>query len=117
MLLHSLDPANGRRIGTEGASFTLLPLMHPADEARVVLLELAAGDCVPEHDADGRQLFCVLRGEGWVSGQDSNRVRIREMQAAQWSPGERHAAGTEQGMLAIAIEGSFTVEAPSLDGA
>jgi quercetin dioxygenase-like cupin family protein len=78
-------------------------------------MHLPAGGIVGEHEAMSGQLFCVVSGEGWVSGDDGERRAIKTHEAACWSRGERHAAGTETGLTAIVIEGDFTVAAPTGD--
>jgi len=51
----------------------------------------------------------------WVSGGDGERVVITAKRAACWSAGEKHAAGSDTGMTAIALEGNdFTVAANEL---
>jgi hypothetical protein len=67
---------------------------------------------VGEHEATVDQLFCVVDGEGWVSGPGGVRHPITALQAAHWRTGEQHAAGTESGLTAIVLEGgSFEVAA------
>jgi quercetin dioxygenase-like cupin family protein len=74
-------------------------------------MHLAPGGLVGEHEAMTAQLFCIVAGDGWVSGDDGQRQAIKSFEAALWTTGERHAAGTVRGMTAIVIEGEFTVEA------
>jgi gentisate 1,2-dioxygenase len=89
------------------------PLMGPYDTARAVILYLAPGEFVAEHPAASRQLFCVVAGSGWVSGPDGERVPIGAGRAAAWEAGERHAAGTDDGLTAVVLEGDgFEVAAP-----
>lgn len=69
-----------------------------------------------EHEAVVGQLFCVVDGEGWVSGSDRERRSIAAWQAAHWRPGELHAAGTATGLIAFVLEGdAFEVWARPLD--
>lgn len=51
------------------------------------------------------QLFCIVAGSGWVSGEDGTRVPIRTGEAAWWDRGEIHESGTDTGMTAIVLEG------------
>jgi len=60
------------------------------------------------HPAVVNQLFLVVEGEGWVRGKDdSEPVPIRAGQAAFWEAGEGHESGSEEGMVAIVIEGEL----------
>ncbi|WP_031305720.1 cupin domain-containing protein [Brevibacillus panacihumi] len=58
------------------------------------------------HPAVVDQLFLVVEGEGWVRGKDdSEPVPISAGQAAFWEAGEGHESGSEEGMIAMVIEG------------
>ena len=52
-----------------------------------------------------------MRGSGWVSGGDGVRHPIGEDHAAIIESGEPHAAGTSDGMVAIVVEGEFSLGA------
>ena len=109
MRLISFGPEAGHHVDRFGSSFTLTPLMSPSDTARTVCLHLEAGGSVGAHDALATQLFCVVNGEGWVSGDDGVPHAIQALEAAHWEAGERHAAGTDSGMVVVVIEGDFEV--------
>ena len=103
---------DGRHVDKFGSSFVLSPLTDPLGEARVACFHLGPGELVGEHEAVLGQLFCVVDGRGWVSGDDGVPVAIAAQQAAYWVVGERHAAGTDSAMTAIGLEGNdFTVAA------
>jgi len=61
-----------------------------APEAHVVVIEIAAGGVVGRHPAVVTQLFAVVRGSGWVSGDDGKREPIAAGEAVVWDPGEEH---------------------------
>ena len=112
MQLVSFGPDAGHHVDQFGSDFLLTPVMGVRDAARTVVMHLAAGGLVGAHEAGTVQLFCVVEGSGWVSGGDGVRHLIARHQAAHWTPGEVHAAGTDVGLVAVVIEGTFTVEAP-----
>ena len=115
MRLLTFDASVGRRIDRFGSDFVLSPLTDPNGQARVACMHLAPGGIVGEHEAIGQQLFCVVAGRGWVSGDDGQRAPIEPMQAAYWEHGELHAAGSDEGMVAVVLEGSeFTAWARDL---
>jgi len=59
---------------------------------------------IETHSVD--QLFLVVEGEGWVRGKDDSKpVPISAGQAAFWEAGEGHESGSEEGMVAMVIEG------------
>ena len=76
-----------------GSSFRLIRLLKSeTQEARVDIAYLAPGDQIARHRAGLPQLFCVLEGSGWVSGDDEIEHPITAGEAVFWSHGELHAA-------------------------
>ena len=112
MDLVSFGPDAGHHVDRFGSDFVLSPVMGSQDSARTVVVHLAPGSFVGEHEAVSEQLFCVVEGTGWVSGADGVRRTIERHQAAHWARGELHAAGTDVGLVAVVVEGTFTVTAP-----
>jgi quercetin dioxygenase-like cupin family protein len=102
---YRFDPAVGRRVTLHGSRFTQAALTGPEGGARAVCLHLPPGGLVGRHRAATRQLFCVVAGDGWVSGPDRERVPVAAGQAAFWEPGEEHEAGTDTGLVAVVLEG------------
>jgi hypothetical protein len=105
MRRYFFEATDGRPVRDFGSDFVLSPLTDPDGRARAVCFHLAAGGCVGEHEASVGQLFCVVSGEGWVSGPDGVRQPIGPFQAARWETGERHASGTATGLVAMVLEG------------
>jgi len=62
------------------------------------------------HRAVVAQLFCVVSGEGTVSGGDDILFPIQAGQAALWEPGEHHEASTRSGMVVMVIEIENAIE-------
>ncbi|MBH5317654.1 cupin [Paenibacillus sp. GSMTC-2017] len=56
------------------------------------------------HKAPISQLFLVINGEGWVSGDEGIKVKVSSGTAAFWTAEEQHESGSDQGMTAIVIE-------------
>jgi quercetin dioxygenase-like cupin family protein len=72
--------------------------------SRFACFHIGAGGFVPRHPAAGEpQLFAVVQGSGWVSGDDDKRIPIKVGQAALWEVGEMHESGTDEGMTAIVV--------------
>jgi GrpB-like predicted nucleotidyltransferase (UPF0157 family) len=69
---------------------------------------------IGRHTATVQQLFAVVAGTGWVSGQDAERRDIRPGYAALWAAGEDHEARSEDGLTAICIEGDFEMWATAV---
>lgn len=87
---------------SRGTAIIRLPQAHP--EAVIHWMYLDPGGTVGYHQAADAQLFCVVKGEGWVLGRDGKRLPIAAGQAAFWESGEWHESGTETGMQVIVIE-------------
>jgi hypothetical protein len=105
MRRYSFEATVGLPTREFGSDFVLSPLTDPQGRARAACFHLAAGGGVGEHEASLGQLFCVVSGEGWVSGSDGVRQPIGPFQAAYWEKGERHASGTATGLVAVVLEG------------
>ena len=112
MRIIDFGPDPGHAITSFDSRATLTALMRPTDAARTVVMHLPPDGIVGTHEAAAHQLFCVVTGEGWVAGDDDVRVPISPFRAAEWQPGERHTSGTDSGMVAVVIEGTFEVGLP-----
>jgi hypothetical protein len=114
MRLFRFDPEIARSIdqyGSEGLKFA--PVVGVDAHVHIGCMHLEAGGRVGRHPAPIPQLFLVVGGEGWVSGEDGERVPIQPGRAAYWEASESHEAGTFTGMTAIVIEaGSMEPPAP-----
>jgi len=105
MRLFRFDPEIGRSIekyGSEGLKFA--PVLGVDAHVHVGCMHLEAGGRVGRHPAPIPQLFLVVAGEGWVSGETGDRVPVKAGTAAYWDASESHEAGTFTGMTAIVVE-------------
>ena len=92
-------------ISNYGSSFCLSRLLWArAGEVRVDVAFLGPGDSIGLHPAGLPQLFCVLRGSGWVRGADAVEVPIAADEAVFWPSGEEHAIRTERGLTALIVQ-------------
>lgn len=76
-----------------------------------MLLSIDAGGNLGRHPTVLNQLFVVLDGSGWVSGEDGVREPIVAGQAALWSTGEEHESGSDEGMR-IAVLEAASIDVP-----
>ncbi|MFO7170383.1 MAG: cupin domain-containing protein [Chloroflexota bacterium] len=83
---------------------TSVPIGDGSGEAHVYCVRFEPGGSIGEHPAGFGQLFLVVEGAGWVSGQDGRRVEVRAGQGAFFERGELHAKGSEAGMTAIMVQ-------------
>lgn len=75
-----------------------------AGSGGVSVIRIEPGGILGRHSAVIDQLFCLIEGDGWVSGSDGGRVPLSRGQAALWQAGEGHESGTETGMTALVVE-------------
>jgi quercetin dioxygenase-like cupin family protein len=90
------------RFASVGASSVRLGDGH--GEAHVYCVRFEPGGKIGEHPTGFGQLFLVVEGAGWVSGQDGVRVELMVGQGAYFARGELHAKGSDVGMTAIMIQ-------------
>jgi mannose-6-phosphate isomerase-like protein (cupin superfamily) len=67
-------------------------------------MRLGPNGVLGSHPAPSDQLFCVVVGEGEVSGSDGIPTPIQAGQAALWEAGEAHETTTKTGLTAIIFE-------------
>ncbi len=82
----------------------IAPIFRSEEPTRFACFHIGPGGFIPRHPAVGPQLFVIVNGSGWVSGDDQKRVPIRAGRAAFWAAGESHESGTDPGMTAIVVE-------------
>jgi hypothetical protein len=90
------------RYGSVGATFGRIALL--AGSGQVGCIRLEPGAVLGRHPAPVPQLFCVIDGEGYVSGADGTAHAIVAGQAALWEAEESHESVTETGMTVIVVE-------------
>lgn len=85
--------------------FKIVRIAHTIDELSIVCIHLGKSGLLARHPAVNNQLFLVVQGGGIVSGYDSIQVSIKEGQAAFWEAGESHETKSQNGLVAIVLEG------------
>ncbi|MGY1605979.1 hypothetical protein [Geodermatophilus sp. SYSU D00700] len=91
--------------GSAGASLVRAALVGGLQDAVAVdVVRLARGGTVGRHPTRLWQPFLAVEGSGWVSGADGARRPLATGEAAVWEPGEEHASGTADGLLAVVVQ-------------
>lgn len=90
------------RYGSHGVH--VAPLAVIGTLAHGVVARFDAGGVLGAHVAPAAQLFTVVAGAGWVMGPDGEPRAVVAGDAAWWGAGEAHAAGSEEGMVALLLE-------------
>jgi quercetin dioxygenase-like cupin family protein len=79
-------------------------LVHGGGEAHAYLLHFDAGGAIGRHEAGYGQLFVVVEGSGWVSGQDDVRIDVSAGAVVLFQRGEHHDKGSDTGMTAVMVQ-------------
>ncbi len=79
--------------------------------AHVICAYIAPEGGIGYHQAAANQLFCVVKGSGWVRSESADRRPITEGQAAYWEASEWHQSGSETGMTVVIIESESDLSA------
>lgn len=101
------DPGLGRQVSEFGSNFEMSGLALPTTDLHVGCMRLEAQGLIGYHPATLPQLFIVVQGDGWVRGENAERVPISAGGAAFWNAGEGHEAGTDTSLTAIVVECSL----------
>lgn len=105
MRIYRFDASAGRGIEQFGSlNLVMSPIQRGQGRFQLGCMHLGPGGLVGRHQAQGPQLFLVVQGHGWVSGNNSVRVPIAPGRAAFWLDGEWHEAGSDGGMDALVLE-------------
>jgi quercetin dioxygenase-like cupin family protein len=100
----SLDAGDISEHASLGLHMTEIARVQRADEFRVHIADVSPGGLLGRHPARLWQLFTVISGNGWVSGDDGVRNEIRAGESVRWSPGESHESGSDDGMLVVIVQ-------------
>ncbi|CAG9621567.1 cupin domain-containing protein [Sutcliffiella rhizosphaerae] len=87
---------------TRAAFFT--KVLRSLEDMRLGFIQVEATGIVGYHQATVYQLFIVVEGKGWVTGEDRIRIEIEAGEGVFWQSGEWHESGSDEGMRALVIE-------------
>ncbi len=107
MEIISFGTSSSRSISDhESRGFTVTPLIR-SEHLSAVCIRLEPGGVIGRHKAASRQLFAVVAGSAFVSGGDGVERALTVGEAAIWQSAEMHESRSEEGLVAIALEGDF----------
>jgi quercetin dioxygenase-like cupin family protein len=106
MKIYRFDRETAKSIEEHGSTAaTISDIISLQEPASVKCIHIEANGLVGSHPAVNPQLFLVVEGEGYLRGEGAIRTPIQAGQAVHWDKGEWHETSSENGMLAIVIEG------------
>ncbi len=107
MQILRFDASLAERIGPRPYEVKLassLELAEGEGEAHAYVVYFEPGGEIGPHEAGFGQLFVALSGDGWVAGDDGERVPLAEGHAAFIHRGEIHSKGSETGLTALMVQ-------------
>lgn len=102
----SLPTGEEDRFGTHGVRLWQAGILDGAEQTRIHVARYEKDSLLGRHPTKIWQLFMVIEGSGWVSGEDKIRYPISTGQAVLWHPGEEHDSGSEIGMSVLILASS-----------
>ncbi|MFL0569978.1 cupin domain-containing protein [Priestia megaterium] len=105
MKIYKFSKEHGKKVEKYQSHLATYVKMSQTNEAAIIGFMYIDGEgTVGYHQAPISQLFIVVEGEGWVTGENQKRIPIKRGEAALWEKGEWHTWGSETGMTAIVIQ-------------
>ena len=105
MKIYKFSKEHGKKVERYQSHLATYVKMAQTKEAATIGCMYIEGEgTVGYHEAPIAQLFIVVEGEGWVTGEDQRRIPIKRGEAALWEKGEWHTSGSAEGMTAIVIQ-------------
>jgi quercetin dioxygenase-like cupin family protein len=114
--MHLLDFTPGREALIsvyESHGAYALPLGEGRGEGHIYCIRIEPGGVIGPHEAAFGQLFLVVAGRGWVSGDDGVTRPLGAGQGAFIGRGEVHAKGSDAGLMAIMVQLTDLAAAPA----
>ncbi len=102
-----LEAASAEPIGQrpyEVKHVASIELAQGEGEVHAYTLYFEAGGEIAPHEAGFGQILFAVAGDGWVSGDDGERIPLAQGEAAIIRRGEIHSKGSETGRTAFMVQ-------------
>ncbi|GAB1786344.1 cupin domain-containing protein [Priestia aryabhattai] len=108
MKIYKFNKKNGNKVEKYNSNLaTYLKMIRTNEAANIGCMYIDPQGILGHHQAPIAQLFVVVQGEGWVTGEDQKQINIKAGEAAFWEKGEWHTSGSNSDMTAILIQSEF----------
>lgn len=97
----------------DGVDIDFVAELTDASHARVQIARFAAGDWLAKHPAGMWQVFAVVSGQGFVTGEDDVRHAVGPGTAVVWEPGEQHASWATTDLVVVIAQSSARPDVPA----
>lgn len=104
MKIYRFDRNVGHRVDRYASNFIMSRIANIKKETVIGCMHLEENGVIGYHKAVVSQLLLIVNGEGWVSGSDRLKVKVKVGDAVFWEKGEEHETGTDTSLTAIVIE-------------
>ncbi|MGE7861225.1 cupin domain-containing protein [Bacillus mobilis] len=94
----------GKHISAFQSNFIMSKILNHKGNVHIGAMHLQENGIIGYHEAVVSQLLLIVDGEGYVCGEDKEKVKVEAGQAVFWEKGEFHETSTEKGLMAIVIE-------------
>ncbi|PDZ62833.1 cupin [Bacillus cereus] len=94
----------GKQITAFQSNFIMSKILNHQGKIHIGAMHLKENGIIGYHEAVVSQLLLIVGGEGYVCGEDKEKVKVKAGQAVFWEKGEFHETSTEKGLMAIVIE-------------
>lgn len=108
MRIFRFDPEVGKELEQFGSVKAIISrILHLEDEVVISSVYIQPQRKIGYPQAVTPELFLLVQGEGWVRGENDEKLDVQEGHAIFWEQGEWHETGSEKGMIAVIIEGVY----------
>ena len=108
MRIFRFDPEVGKESEQFGSVKAIISrILHLEDEVVISSVYIQPQRKIGYPQAVTPELFLLVQGEGWVRGENDEKLDVQEGHAIFWEQGEWHETGSEKGMIAVIIEGVY----------
>ncbi|MBA2875446.1 cupin domain-containing protein [Thermaerobacillus caldiproteolyticus] len=105
MKIFRFDKEVGEKVKKYNSDLAIYTRIIKTSEPSVLgCMYIEPNGVVGYHEAPVSQLFLVVQGEGWVTGEDRKRIFVKRGEGVFWEKGEWHESGSDKGMTAIVIQ-------------
>ena len=94
----------GKQITAFQSNFIMSKILNHQGKIHIGAMHLKENGIIGYHEAVVSQLLLIVGGEGYVCGEDKEKVKVEAGQAVFWEKGEFHETSTENGLMGIVME-------------
>lgn len=94
----------GKKVYLYNSNFIMSRIAKIESETVIGCMYLEENGVIGYHKTVVLQLLLIVQGEGWVSGSEKMKVKVKAGDAVFWDKGEGHETWTSTSLTGIVIE-------------